>query len=47
VIKVSPRTTKYVKFTLNKSEEVVHGEKRGRPFDYGVTWNMRELKLFE
>lgn len=29
VIKVSPRTTKYVKFTLNKSEEVVQGEKRG------------------
>jgi mono/diheme cytochrome c family protein len=47
VIRISPQEAKYVRLTLTKSEEIVHGERRGRPFDYEVTWNMRELKLFE
>jgi mono/diheme cytochrome c family protein/glucose/arabinose dehydrogenase len=47
IIRFSAQDTKYVRLTLTKSEEIVHGERRGRPFDYEVTWNMRELKLFE
>jgi hypothetical protein len=31
---------------LTKTEPIVHGERRGKPFDYEVTWTMRELKVF-
>jgi mono/diheme cytochrome c family protein len=47
VIKIAPRNARYFRFMLTKSEEIVHGERRGLPFDYEVTWNMRELKVFE
>jgi hypothetical protein len=31
---------------LTKSEEIIHGERRGQPFDYEVAWTMREMKVF-
>jgi hypothetical protein len=37
---------RFLRITLTKDESVVHGERRGRPFDYEVVWNMREAKLF-
>jgi mono/diheme cytochrome c family protein len=46
VIRFEPVETKFVRITLTKSETVVHGERRGVPFDFEVVWNMRELKLF-
>jgi mono/diheme cytochrome c family protein len=47
VIKIPVHPARYIRFTLTKSEEIVHGEKRGLPFDYEVTWQIREMKLFE
>jgi mono/diheme cytochrome c family protein len=38
--------TKFLKITLTKSEEIVHGERRGKPFDFEVVWAMREFRLF-
>lgn len=46
VIRLSPVTAKFVKITLTKSETIVHGERNGKPFDYEVPWNIRELRLF-
>ncbi len=45
VMRMTPTIAKHIKITLTKSEEIIHGERRGRPFDYEVTWNMRELKV--
>lgn len=47
VIKIPAHSARYFRFTLTKSEEIIHGERRGLPFDYEVTWNMREMKVFE
>jgi mono/diheme cytochrome c family protein len=47
VIKIPVHPARYIRFTLTKSEEIVHGEKRGLPFDYEVTWQMSEMKVFE
>ena len=47
VVKIPVRPARYIRFTLTRSEEIIHGERRGLPFDYEVTWNMRELKVFE
>ncbi len=38
--------TKFLKITLTKSESIVHGERRGQPFDYEVAWTMREFKFY-
>jgi hypothetical protein len=46
VIRSAPVQTKYLRMTLLKTESVVHGEKRGLPFDYEVVWNIREMKIF-
>lgn len=45
-IRFNPVKTKFVRMTLTKSEPVVHGERRGQPFDFEVAWNMRELKVY-
>jgi mono/diheme cytochrome c family protein len=45
-IRFDPVKAKFLKMTLTKSEEIVHGERRGQPFDYEVVWAMRELRLF-
>jgi mono/diheme cytochrome c family protein len=45
-IKIEPVETKFVRMTLTKSGEIVHGERRGKPFDYEVPWSMREVRLF-
>lgn len=45
-IRFDPRTCRFVRLVLTRSESVIHGERRGRPFDYEVTWTMRELRLF-
>jgi mono/diheme cytochrome c family protein len=45
-IKFAPADAKFLKITLTKSLEAVHGERRGQPFDFEVTWNMREMTLF-
>jgi hypothetical protein len=45
-IRFDPVNARFVKITLTKSEAIVHGERRGQPFDFEVVWNMRELKLF-
>jgi hypothetical protein len=45
-IRFTPVEAKFLRITLTKSEEVVHGERRGTPFDFEVLWNMREMKLF-
>jgi hypothetical protein len=46
MIRFDPVKTKFVRVTLTKSEQVVHGERRGKPFDFEVAWNMRELKVY-
>ncbi|HEX5168891.1 MAG TPA: discoidin domain-containing protein [Cyclobacteriaceae bacterium] len=45
-IRFTPVKARYLRITLTKSEEVIHGERRGQPFDFEVLWNMRELKLY-
>jgi hypothetical protein len=45
-IRFTPIQTKFLRMTLTKSESIVHGERRGRPFDYEVAWTMREFKLY-
>jgi mono/diheme cytochrome c family protein len=45
-IRFEPVQAKFLKMTLTKSEEIIHGERRGQPFDFEVVWNMRELKIF-
>ncbi len=46
IIQFTPVKAKILRITLTKSEEVIHGERRGRPFDFEVVWNMREMKVF-
>jgi mono/diheme cytochrome c family protein len=46
IIRFSPVQTKFIKLTLTESESIVHGERRGQPFDFEVAWTMREFKLF-
>jgi putative membrane-bound dehydrogenase-like protein len=38
--------TKFVRITLTASETIVHGQRFGRPFDYEVVWNIREMKVY-
>lgn len=45
-VTLDPRPCKWVRLTLTKSASVIHGERRGQPYDYEVSWNMRELKLY-
>lgn len=45
-IRFAPTEAKFLRMTLTKSQEVIHGERRGQPFDYEVVWNMREMKVF-
>ncbi|HZY80513.1 MAG TPA: discoidin domain-containing protein [Cyclobacteriaceae bacterium] len=45
-IRFAPVQAKFLKITLKKSEEIVHGERRGQPFDFEVAWTMRMLKVF-
>lgn len=45
-VNFDPRQCKYLRLTLTKSESVVHGERFGRPHDFEIAWNMRELKLY-
>lgn len=45
-IRFEPVRAKFIRMTLTKSEEVVHGERRGKPFDFEVAWTMRELKVY-
>jgi mono/diheme cytochrome c family protein len=45
-IRFDPVQAKFLKMTLKKSETIVHGERRGQPFDFEVVWAMRGLKLF-
>lgn len=37
---------KFLRITLTQSETIVHGERRGKPFDYEVVWTMREFKIY-
>ena len=46
MIRFDPVKTKFLRITLTKSEEIIHGERRGKPFDFEVAWNMRELKVY-
>jgi mono/diheme cytochrome c family protein len=46
VIRFASTETKFLRIILTQSQEIIHGERRGQPFDYEVVWNMRELKLF-
>jgi hypothetical protein len=46
VIRFKPVEAKFVKITLTKSESIVHGERRGQPFDFEVAWTMREFKIY-
>ncbi len=46
VIRFEPTDARFLRITLTRDEEVFHGERRGKPFDYEVTWTMREAKLF-
>jgi mono/diheme cytochrome c family protein len=38
--------TKFIRMTLTRSESIVHGERRGQPFDFEVAWNMREFRVY-
>ncbi|HZI24312.1 MAG TPA: discoidin domain-containing protein, partial [Chryseolinea sp.] len=44
-IRFKPVRTKFLRITLTKSESIVHGERRGQPFDFEVAWTMREFKV--
>lgn len=46
IIHFAPVKAKYLRITLTKSEEIVHGERRGQPFDFEIVWNMREMKVY-
>ncbi len=45
-IRFDPVNAKFLRITLTKSETIVHGERRGRPFDFEVAWTMREFKIY-
>ena len=44
-IRFKPVQTKFLRITLTRSESIVHGERRGQPFDFEVAWTMREFKV--
>jgi hypothetical protein len=46
IIRFKPADAKFLRITLTKTEQIIHGERRGQPFDFEVVWNMRELKLY-
>lgn len=46
IIRIEPSKAKFIRIILTKSEEIIHGERFGRPFDFEVVWNMREMKLY-
>jgi len=46
IIRFAPTETKFLRMILTKSEEIIHGERRGQPFDFEVVWNMREMKVY-
>lgn len=41
-----PVSAKFLRITLTKSEEIVHGTRWDKPFDYEVPWQMREFELY-
>jgi mono/diheme cytochrome c family protein len=45
-IRLEPTEAKFIRMTLTKSEEIIHGERRGQPFDFEVVWTMREVKVY-
>ena len=45
-IRFDPVNAKFLRLTLTKSEPIIHGERRGQPFDFVVTWTMREMKVY-
>jgi mono/diheme cytochrome c family protein len=45
-IRFAPVQTRFIRITLTKSEEIIHGERRGQPFDFEVAWTMRELRVY-
>jgi hypothetical protein len=45
-IRFEPVSAKFLRLTLTKSEPIIHGERLGKPFDFEVTWTMREMKIF-
>ncbi|MGC3943196.1 MAG: discoidin domain-containing protein [Chryseolinea sp.] len=45
-VRFAPADARFLRMTLTKSEQIIHGERRGQPFDFEVVWNMRELKLY-
>lgn len=47
LIRMDAVSIRFLRITLKKSAEIVHGERMGQPFDYEVPWTMRELKLYE
>lgn len=46
IIRFALTEAKFLRMTLTKSLEVIHGERRGQPFDFEVVWNMREIKVY-
>ncbi len=46
IIQFDRVSTKFIRITLNESLEVIHGQRRGQPFDYEVVWNMKEMKVY-
>jgi mono/diheme cytochrome c family protein len=46
IVRFPPTETKFLRLILTKSEEIFHGTRMGRPFDYEVTWTMREMKIY-
>jgi len=45
-IRFAPAEAKFMRLTLTKSEEVYHGTRMGKPFDYEVPWTMREMAVY-
>jgi mono/diheme cytochrome c family protein/glucose/arabinose dehydrogenase len=45
-IRFEPVEIKFIRMTLTKSEDIIHGERRGQPFDFEVVWSMREVKIY-
>ncbi len=45
-IRFEPTQAKFLRLTLTKSASIIHGERRGQPYDYEIFWTMRELKLY-
>lgn len=41
-----PVSARFVRITLTKSEEIVHGTFRDKPIEYEVPWQMQEFELF-